>query len=423
MADDKAEDWTTTNPFALAAISQASEHRHIVAARDILDDRGVKLWAANLRVSPTLHQRLIARKLQHPLETSLRVEDGVSNDDLVQELDAFLAGGEFLAQLVEPVADAVRYGARHVHLAPAAQLLLTAAQQNDAGSYRHAVRGMAVAGALALRTRAPVTMVDHAYAAGLLHDLGELYINPSYNRADRRLEPAEFRHIVSHPLIGAMLLQRLADYPDAVCRAVREHHERLDGSGYPGALQQSEISPLGQLLAMVELLLGLSARGDSAAAAASFTLRFMPAEMNASWAGPVIRAAGAPAPASAGPSALDLLGSLQRMQVAIDELLQTASDLSTSRHGDVARVGARAQQRLGRLRLAGHDMGLWPGAAVDRPDERERIDLQLAARELHHRLRNLPRDCLWPETDAGLLDEPALASLWLQLEGHLIGMD
>lgn len=417
------EDWFTTNPFALAAISQASEHRHIVAARDIVDDRGTKLWAANLRVSPQLHQRLIARKLQHPLETSLRVEDGVTTDDLVQELDAFLASDEFAARCIDPVADAVRDGVRRVHLAPAAQLLLTAAQQNDTASYRHAVRGMALAAALSLRTRAPMPMVEHAYAAGLLHDIGELYVNPVYQQSTRPLQPGEFRHIASHPVIGAVLLQRLADYPEAVCRAVREHHERLDGTGYPAQSQQAALSPLGQLLAMVELMLGLNARGADAAAATSFALRFMPAEMNSAWAGPVVRVAEQerarttrePKPATA--------ALLYRLSLGIEELLDSAAELVASTRVELARIGLRAQHRLQRLRVAGNAMGLWQLDPAGESATIEKIELDLAVREVMHRLRTLQRDCLWPETDAALLDDPVLGSLWLRLEGHLLSFD
>lgn len=410
--------WLTSNPFALASISQASEHRTIVAARDIVDDRGIKLWAANLRVAPTLHQRLIARKLQHPLETSLRVEDGVDNADLLREFEVFLAGGEFLSHFVEPVADAVRDGIHRLHLAPAVQLLLTAAQQNDVDSYRHAVKGMALAGALALRTRAPAAMVTHAFAAGLLHDLGEMYVNPAYQRGGRLLQPAEFRHVVAHPLIGAMLLARLADYPDAVCRAVREHHEKLDGTGYPGQLHQASLSPLGQLLALVELMLGLAHRGEQAPAALSFALRFVPAESNAAWSGPVVRLAETQARAGPQPQQLQVTA-LRELDAALSVLLLHAQNLAQGRRVDVARVSARAVQRLTRLRRAGDAMGLWQTADLGRLSADEQRDLDLAVAELRHRLCTLQRDCLWPETDPQLHEDAELGSLWLQLQVHL----
>jgi hypothetical protein len=265
-------------------------------------------------------------------------------------------------------------------------------------------------------------MVEHALAAGLLHDIGELYVNPSYQTATRMLEPAEFRHVASHPLIGAMLLQRLADYPEAVCRAVREHHERLDGTGYPGQQHVAALSPLGQMLAMVELMLGLGARGPDAAVATSFVLRFMPAEINSAWSGPVVRAA--QSEPAAPPQALlkPALSKLARMYDATGELLRMASDLSGSRNQEVARIGARVVHRLHRLRQAGHDMGLWQSAAGELTLP-EQVDIGLALQEVHYRLTTLQRDCVWPESHQSTLDDPALLSLWLQLEAHLMTLD
>lgn len=410
-----------TNRFALQAISQTSEHRHIVAARDIFDIRGVKLWAENLRISPKLHQRLIERKLQHPLETSLRVEDGVDAAQLLQAFEAFISGDDFLARFAGAAVADLRPLVSAIPLEPVAQLLLTAAQQVHPQVFDHAVRGMALAGSLALRTQAPPRLVELAVLGGLLHDIGEMYVNPDYQRGTPLLGPAEFRHVTAHPAIGAALLKQLSGYPEALCRAVREHHERLDGTGYPAQLQQSAISPLGQLLAQAEVMLGLGARGALAAGATSFALRFVPGELNAAWSGPVVRAAEQELGQALPPLPERVAAaSLPALRLAIDELLDGANALHASRNRAVARVAQRASHRLLRLRQAGHAMGLWVEVAPAGLSARERLDMALATQELLHRLRTLSRDCLWPEGDARLADDIGLGSLWLKLEGHLM---
>ncbi len=55
-----------------------------------------------------------------------------------------------------------------------------------------------------------------------------------------------------HPHIGQLLLTQLTDYPKDIARAVAEHHERLDGSGYPHRLTGDKMSTLGKLLAATE---------------------------------------------------------------------------------------------------------------------------------------------------------------------------
>ena len=51
-----------------------------------------------------------------------------------------------------------------------------------------------------------------------------------------------------------MLLARFRDYPKEAVRAVLEHHELLDGSGYPRGLVGDAISPLGRLLSLAEVV-------------------------------------------------------------------------------------------------------------------------------------------------------------------------
>ena len=103
---------------------------------------------------------------------------------------------------------------------------------------------------------------------------------PAYD-PNRPTRDAGYRNLAVHPRTGAMLLTRLAQYPPALARGVAEHHERLDGSGYPGRLLGNAISPLGRQLAVVEVVLGVMAQGDAPWARASFALRMVPGEFDA----------------------------------------------------------------------------------------------------------------------------------------------
>lgn len=55
------------NPHALAVILQASERQRIIAATDIFDLSGIKLWASNQPVSAALQCKLLERQLRQPL--------------------------------------------------------------------------------------------------------------------------------------------------------------------------------------------------------------------------------------------------------------------------------------------------------------------------------------------------------------------
>ncbi|MGB9825089.1 MAG: HD-GYP domain-containing protein [Desulfofundulus sp.] len=62
----------------------------------------------------------------------------------------------------------------------------------------------------------------------------------------------------AHPIAGEYYLREYwPDVSDPVCRVVREHHERPDGSGYPKGLKNGEIQPLSMVVAAVEVFTAL----------------------------------------------------------------------------------------------------------------------------------------------------------------------
>lgn len=78
--------------------------------------------------------------------------------------------------------------------------------------------------------------------AGLMHDLGKSAIDESILMKPGRLTAEEFDVIRGHPSSGHELLQSSDDLPEEVLSVCLQHHERLDGKGYPHGLSGAEIS-------------------------------------------------------------------------------------------------------------------------------------------------------------------------------------
>ncbi len=68
----------------------------------------------------------------------------------------------------------------------------------------------------------------------------------------RRLEKSERHHLYAHPISGFVILREFAEYHPEISRTVFEHHERLDGSGYPRGLKAEQICPGAQVLMLTE---------------------------------------------------------------------------------------------------------------------------------------------------------------------------
>jgi HD-GYP domain-containing protein (c-di-GMP phosphodiesterase class II) len=88
---------------------------------------------------------------------------------------------------------------------------------------------------------------------GLLHDIGKLSVPDAVLRKPEALTDAEFAVIQRHPRAGVRLLRELGGFSDPVLSLVHDHHERLDGSGYPRGLTAAELSLDARILAVCDV--------------------------------------------------------------------------------------------------------------------------------------------------------------------------
>ena len=94
--------------------------------------------------------------------------------------------------------------------------------------------------------------------AGLLHDVGKLYVPPEVLNKPDRLTDEEFEIVKKHAAIGSEIVSRLGD--DELTAMVRHHHERIDGTGYPDKRSGSDI-PLGaRILSVADTFDALTSR-------------------------------------------------------------------------------------------------------------------------------------------------------------------
>jgi len=89
--------------------------------------------------------------------------------------------------------------------------------------------------------------------AGLIHDIGKVRIPVEILVSTRHLSAAEFEIIKAHPTTGYEVLSGI-DFPWAVAETVYQHHERLDGSGYPRGLAGEEIMVESRILGVADVV-------------------------------------------------------------------------------------------------------------------------------------------------------------------------
>lgn len=409
-----AQSGAQTNPELLQCIVKASETYSIVASQDIVDIQGLKLWAKGQPVSVALQQRLLERKLRHPLEACLMAEDGVTPFTLLDELTAFWAEESSLSQAMRPHAAVLEKQLKQIPLHSVAQLLLTTALANRPDSLPHAVRAMALAGSMAQAQSSPVD-TRLAMLGGLLHDIGEAYIQPQYLDPDKPLDLLGHKHMMVHPRMAQVLLSATTDYPVTLCRAVGEHHERLNGSGYPARLSGEAISPLGMLLAAVEVTMGIARARSAPLTRASFALRVVPGEFPSRYSSVVFNMARDAKEEV--PQHFELPEvALEHINTALSYAQQTAQALqSPSLSTDARLIISLALERLARLRMAWNALGVW-GMSPTQLTAQDHFEMSLAGRELRLRLRDLQRECMLMAEHLNQAEMTELQPIWAELQ-------
>jgi putative nucleotidyltransferase with HDIG domain len=91
------------------------------------------------------------------------------------------------------------------------------------------------------------------YVTGLLHDIGKAAVPLEILNKPDRLTAGEFNTIKDHCQTGYDLLKDI-DFPWRVTEAILQHHERLDGSGYPRGLSGSEIILEARILGVADVV-------------------------------------------------------------------------------------------------------------------------------------------------------------------------
>jgi putative nucleotidyltransferase with HDIG domain len=131
------------------------------------------------------------------------------------------------------------------------KVLIKAIETRDPYTSGHSLRVSHLARQIAEVMTLPRGAIERIEQAALLHDIGKIEAVYTGILAKPDTLTAEERTVIqSHVTKGEELLRNLSSFPEEVIRAVRHHHEREDGRGYPDGLEGGEI-PLGSKIISV----------------------------------------------------------------------------------------------------------------------------------------------------------------------------
>ena len=117
----------------------------------------------------------------------------------------------------------------------------------------HQRRVADIARAIAQEMKLPRERIDGLRMAGIIHDIGKVSVPSEILSSPRKLSSLEFSLIKTHAQSGHDIVREI-EFPWPIARIIIEHHERLDGSGYPNALTGDQILPESRILAVADVV-------------------------------------------------------------------------------------------------------------------------------------------------------------------------
>ncbi len=219
---------------------------HVLAGQ-IRDSRWWLVLALVLSVAVCAAVERITRRLL-PLAALLKLS--MLFPDQAPNRFRIARGAASTKLLTERVATARTRDAAQV--AEAVLELITAMTAHDRRTRGHCERTRVFVDLLGEQLRLPRDARDKLRWAALLHDVGKLEVAPSILNKPAKLSDAEFELVAQHPANGEQLLGALGDWLGEWGHAVRQHHERFDGSGYPDGVAGTDISRAARIVAIAD---------------------------------------------------------------------------------------------------------------------------------------------------------------------------
>lgn len=133
------------------------------------------------------------------------------------------------------------------------QAMAQTVEVRDPYTAGHQRRVSNIAGAISTEMDLPPDMIEGIRMAGNIHDIGKISIPAEILSKPGSLTDIEFALIRAHPKTGYEILKGI-DFPWNIAQIVLQHHERIDGSGYPQSLCEEDILLEARILAVADVV-------------------------------------------------------------------------------------------------------------------------------------------------------------------------
>lgn len=257
MQTDLLVDIDVDDSHYLKRVTELGDNVDLVTNEDLYSSTGIKLVNKGSKINHEFYDKLIQHKLLKPIDESVEIKGGsiINSATLMGKAQHLINNDPHISLLFRsmPYTDVPVRLFQELVINSILSFKLTLARETIDGIYDHSLKVALVAIYLGIRLGLDRSDLLTLTTAGLFHDIGQLHLDPACLKDESEASGDELKQIHAHPVLGFLIFNNFKkEYPN-VARTILDHHEYLDGSGYPRALLEEKISPLAKILTLAEL--------------------------------------------------------------------------------------------------------------------------------------------------------------------------
>ena len=155
-----------------------------------------------------------------------------------------------LVQTTENIADSLMSA---IQENDAMAIDISALKTSDEYTFKHSVDVATISMIVAKKMGMSDTEIHEIGVTGLLHDVGKTKIPPEILNKPDRLNDAEFEVMRQHSVFSYRIIQDNPDLSDEIKLGVLQHHEKINGAGYPMSVPGNKITPYAKVLSVADI--------------------------------------------------------------------------------------------------------------------------------------------------------------------------
>lgn len=230
------------------------KNNQIITTEDIYNEYGVLLLKKGAVLNNKAAKKIVNHKLNNPIEEDIAIERSLSGKVLAEKFIELQQKYPDIKRINEAnhYEDEIKDLFIKKRLHPVLIQKLTILNEELPKYFEKGLFSAWLSSLTARKMKFDQYGIYNAFLAGLTHELGFVHLDPEIVNSNKELTPEEWRTIQSHVVVGKIVLENISEVSEEVSRAVLEHHENCDGSGYPASKTKKDLSIIGNIISMVD---------------------------------------------------------------------------------------------------------------------------------------------------------------------------